>query len=123
MVCQTRVRHEDRHDYTKHMLRLRHASQINGAEGERIILLAARWHQRLGRMLAGMFRGICQNGGGGDTSPTCAGSSRVTDHVIEAPTRVLQLIEQVQLAHAMRSPSRSRRRRGRSLRRSALTPK
>ncbi|MBX3685553.1 MAG: DUF932 domain-containing protein, partial [Rhodocyclaceae bacterium] len=31
MVCQTRVRQEDRRDYTKHMLRLRHASQINGA--------------------------------------------------------------------------------------------
>jgi hypothetical protein len=31
MVCQTRVRHEDRRDHTKRMLRLRHASQINGA--------------------------------------------------------------------------------------------
>lgn len=39
MVCQTRVRHEDRRDYTKHMLRLRHASQINGAEANEIILL------------------------------------------------------------------------------------
>ena len=26
MVCQTRVRHDDRRDYTKHMIRLRHAS-------------------------------------------------------------------------------------------------
>jgi hypothetical protein len=31
MLCQTRVRHDDRRDYTKHMIRLRHASQINGA--------------------------------------------------------------------------------------------
>jgi hypothetical protein len=30
MVTQTRVRHDDRRDYTKHMIRLRHASQING---------------------------------------------------------------------------------------------
>lgn len=29
MVCQTRVRADDRRDYTKHMIRLRHASQIN----------------------------------------------------------------------------------------------
>ena len=30
MVCQTRVRQEGRRDFTKHMIRLRHASQING---------------------------------------------------------------------------------------------
>jgi hypothetical protein len=35
MVTQTRVRHDDRRDYTKHMIRLRHASQINGARGQR----------------------------------------------------------------------------------------
>ena len=39
MVTQTRVRQEDRRDYTKHMLRLRHASQINGREANEIILL------------------------------------------------------------------------------------
>jgi hypothetical protein len=39
MVTQTRVRHDDRRDYTKHMLRLRHASQINGAEANEIVLL------------------------------------------------------------------------------------
>src|SRR3546814_17445115 len=33
MVTQTRTRHEDRRDYTKHMIRLRHASQLN-APGE-----------------------------------------------------------------------------------------
>ncbi|WP_439650214.1 hypothetical protein [Isoalcanivorax beigongshangi] len=32
MVTQTRTRHEDRRDYTKHMIRLRHASQINARE-------------------------------------------------------------------------------------------
>src|SRR6218665_534225 len=30
MVCQTRVRHDDRRDHTKHMIRLRHASQMQG---------------------------------------------------------------------------------------------
>lgn len=42
MVCQTRVRHEDRREFTKHMLRLRHASQINGKEVNEIILLVRR---------------------------------------------------------------------------------
>ncbi len=35
MVTQTRVRDEGQRDYTKHMIRLRHASQINGARGQR----------------------------------------------------------------------------------------
>ena len=39
MVCQTRVRADDRRDYTKHMIRLRHVSQINGREANEIILL------------------------------------------------------------------------------------
>ena len=40
MVTQTRTRHEDRRDYTKHMIRLRHASQINArGEANEIILL------------------------------------------------------------------------------------
>ena len=56
MVCQTRVRHEDRRDYTKHMLRLRHASQINGAEANEIILLNSHDGSSSYQMLAGMFR-------------------------------------------------------------------
>ena len=39
MVCQARVRDEGKREYTKHMLRLRHASQINGEEANEIILL------------------------------------------------------------------------------------
>ena len=62
MVCQTRVRHEDRRDYTKHMLRLRHASQINGAEANEIILLNSHDGTSSYQMLAGMFRFVCQNG-------------------------------------------------------------
>jgi hypothetical protein len=43
MVCQTRVRRADRRDFTKHMIRLRHASQV-GARGEanKLILLNIR---------------------------------------------------------------------------------
>ncbi len=39
MVAQTRVRNEDRRDFTKHMIRLRHANQINDAEANEIVLL------------------------------------------------------------------------------------
>jgi hypothetical protein len=39
MVCQTRVRDEGKREHTKHMVRLRHADQINGTEANEIILL------------------------------------------------------------------------------------
>jgi hypothetical protein len=42
MACQTRVKLQDRADFTKHMVRLRHASQINGAEANEIILVVRR---------------------------------------------------------------------------------
>ena len=38
-ACQTRVRHPDKRDYTKHMLRLRRAGQITGQQVPEIILL------------------------------------------------------------------------------------
>lgn len=56
MVCQTRVRADDRRDYTKHMIRLRHASQINGREANEIILLNSHDGTSSYQMLAGMFR-------------------------------------------------------------------
>ncbi|HCE6609194.1 TPA: DUF945 domain-containing protein, partial [Pseudomonas aeruginosa] len=62
MVCQTRVRHDDRRDYTKHMIRLRHASQINGREANEIILLNSHDGTSSYQMLAGMFRFVCSNG-------------------------------------------------------------
>ena len=62
MVCQTRVRQEGRRDYTKHLLRLRHASQINGREANEIILLNSHDGSSSYQMLAGMFRFVCQNG-------------------------------------------------------------
>lgn len=61
MVCQTRVRHEDRRDFTKHMLRLRHASQINSKEANEIILLNSHDGTSSYQMLAGMFR-LCPAG-------------------------------------------------------------
>ncbi|MBH9402224.1 DUF945 domain-containing protein [Pseudomonas aeruginosa] len=63
MVCQTRVRRDDRRDFTKHMIRLRHASQIDArGEANEIILLNSHAGTSSYQMLAGMFRFVCQNG-------------------------------------------------------------
>jgi hypothetical protein len=99
MVCQTRVRHEDRRDYTKHMLRLRHASQINGAEANEIILLNSHDGSSSYQMLAGLFRFVCHNGlVCGDTfaDVRVPHKGNVTDHVIEGAFEVLHGFERVQ---------------------------
>ena len=99
MVCQTRVRQEDRRDYTKHMLRLRHASQINGAEANEIILLNSHDGTSSYQMLAGMFRFVCQNGlVCGDTFADVRvhHKGNVIDQVIEGAYEVLHGFEQVQ---------------------------
>jgi hypothetical protein len=62
MVAQTRVRDEGKREHTKHMMRLRHASQINGAEAKEIILLNSHDGTSSYQMLAGMFRFACCNG-------------------------------------------------------------
>lgn len=61
MACQTRVRRDDRREFTKHMLRLRHASQINGAEANEIVLLNSHDGTSSYQMLAGQFR-LCPAG-------------------------------------------------------------
>lgn len=48
----TRVRNEDRCDFTKHMIRLRHANQINDAEANQIVLLNSHDGNRLRSTLA-----------------------------------------------------------------------
>lgn len=62
MVAQTKVRNQDKREHTKHMIRLRHADQINGREANEIILLNSHDGSSSYQMLAGMFRFVCQNG-------------------------------------------------------------
>ena len=57
-----RVRDEGKREHTKHMIRLRHASQINGAEANEIVLLNSHDGTSSYQMLAGMFRFVCSNG-------------------------------------------------------------
>ncbi|MBN3785946.1 DUF932 domain-containing protein [Burkholderia sp. Ac-20353] len=62
MVCQTRVRDSGKREFTKHMLRLRHADQITGDEADEIVLLNSHDGTSSYQMLAGTFRFVCQNG-------------------------------------------------------------
>lgn len=99
MVCQTRVRHEDRREFTKHMLRLRHASQINGKEANEIILINSHDGTSSYQMLAGMFRFVCHNGlvcGDIVDDVRVPHKGNVADHVIEGAYEVLSGFDQVQ---------------------------
>ena len=101
MVCQTRVRHEDRREYTKHMLRLRHASQINGAEANEVILLNSHDGTSSYQMLGGMFRFVCSNGlvcGDAVADVRIHHKGNVAGQVIEGAYEVLKGFEQVQEA-------------------------
>ena len=99
MVCQTRVRREDRRDFTKHLLRLRHASQINGAEANEIILLNSHDGTSSYQMMAGAYRFVCANGlVCGDTFADVRVPHKgdVAGQVIEGAFEVLQGFERVQ---------------------------
>jgi len=61
-ACQTKVRDEGRREHTKHMLRLRHAEQINGRQANEVVLLNSHDGSSSYQMMAGMFRFVCQNG-------------------------------------------------------------
>ncbi|MBE1183344.1 DUF932 domain-containing protein, partial [Escherichia coli] len=99
MVCQTRVRNEDRREFTKHMIRMRHASQINGSEANEIILLNSHDGTSSYQMLAGMFRFVCHNGlvcGETTADIRVPHKGDVAGEVIEGAYEVLQGFEQVQ---------------------------
>ncbi|EHU6143564.1 DUF932 domain-containing protein, partial [Escherichia coli] len=55
-ACQTRVRDPGRRGYTKHMLRLRRAGEINGEHFPEIILLNSHDGTSSYQMLPGYFR-------------------------------------------------------------------
>ncbi|WP_137819188.1 DUF932 domain-containing protein [Pseudomonas sp. 2FG] len=108
MVCQTRVRRDDRRDFTKHMIRLRHSSQIDArGEANEIILLNSHDGTSSYQMLAGMFRFVCQNGlVCGDTVADVRAPHKgdVAAQVIEGAYEVLHGFEQAQASReAMRA--------------------
>lgn len=92
MVCQTRVRDESKRAFTKHMLRLRHATQIDDAEANEIILLNSHDGTSCYQMLAGMFRFACSNGlvcGTQIADVRVRHKGEIVDNVIEGAFEVL----------------------------------
>ncbi|EKS9799704.1 MULTISPECIES: DUF932 domain-containing protein [Burkholderia] len=92
MVCQTRVRVAAKREHTKHMLRLRHASQVASPETPEIILLNSHDGSSSYQMLAGYFRFVCQNGlVFGDTTHDIRVPHKgdVVDHVVDGAHEVL----------------------------------
>lgn len=61
-VTQSRCRVEGKTPFTKHMLRLRHSSQIGGDVANEIILINSHDGTSSYQMLAGVFRFVCANG-------------------------------------------------------------
>ena len=91
-VTQTRVRDEGKRDFTKHMLRLRHASQIADTEANEIILLNSHDGTSSYQMLAGMFRFVCSNGlvcGNTVSDVRVPHKGQIMDNVIEGAYDVL----------------------------------
>ena len=98
MVAQARVRHEDKKEYTRHMLRLRHHSQLAGEEANEIILLNSHDGTSSYQMFAGMYRFVCANGLVTGTTTDCLRvphRGNVVDHVIEGAYSVLNDFESV----------------------------
>lgn len=62
MVAQGRTRVPGKADFTKHMLRLRHAGDISASEANEIILINSHDGTSSYQMLAGVFRFVCCNG-------------------------------------------------------------
>ena len=65
-VAQSRTRHEDRREFTKHLLRLRHVNHIQaltvGSEFPEISLLNSHDGTSSYQMDAGIYRLVCSNG-------------------------------------------------------------
>ncbi len=66
-ASQSRTRCDDRRDHTKHLLRLRHASQIGqpatvGDSVPEVVLMNSHDGSSSYQMMGGMFRFVCSNG-------------------------------------------------------------
>ncbi|KAA3535974.1 DUF932 domain-containing protein, partial [Pseudomonas savastanoi] len=99
MACQTRVRDQGKREHTKHMLRLRHASQILDQEANEIILLNSHDGSSY-QMIGGKFRFVCANGlvlgdVAADQKVRHSGRGDVVHDVIEGAFEVLKHFEQI----------------------------
>lgn len=98
MACQAKCRIEGKSDFTKHMLRLRQANQINSREANEIILINSHDGTSSYQMLAGSFRFVCCNGmvcGNTLSDVRVPHKGNVVDNVIEGAFRVVEDFELV----------------------------
>ena len=99
MVCQSKSRIEGKTEYTKHMIRMRHAGQVTTRpEANEIILINSHDGASSYQMLAGQFRFICCNGlvvGDVSNDIRIPHKGRIQDEVIEGAFRVLDDFEAV----------------------------
>jgi hypothetical protein len=99
MVAQSKPKDDDRLGFARHMIRLRHASQVNADEANEIILVNSHDGTSSYQMLAGMFRFVCQNGiVAGDIVQDVRVPHRgnVIDNVIEGSYRILEEFELIE---------------------------
>ncbi|EFA6209923.1 DUF945 domain-containing protein [Escherichia coli] len=98
-ACQTRVRDPGRRGYTKHMLRLRRAGEINGEHVPEIILLNSHDGTSSYQMLPGYFRFVCQNGcvcGQSLGEVRVPHRGNVVDRVIEGAYEVVGVFDRIE---------------------------
>lgn len=92
MACQTRVRQDDRRDFTKHMVRMRHATQVNDAEANEIVLLNSHDGTSSYQLISGLYRYVCSNGlvfGDTFSDVRVHHKGQIVDRVIEGAYEVL----------------------------------
>jgi hypothetical protein len=99
MVAQTRVRDSNRREFTKHMIRLRHADSIVKDEANEVIMLNSHDGTSSYQMLAGMIRFVCMN-----SLVTCENGTEIrvhhkgndiADRVIEGAFEVVNGFERI----------------------------
>lgn len=99
MAAQARCRDEGKREFTKHMVRMRHAGQGKGeGEANEVILLNSHDGTSSYQMVAGMFRFVCANGlvvGEVVEDLKVRHSGNVIDNVIEGAFTVLDQFGQV----------------------------
>ncbi|MDM0029151.1 DUF932 domain-containing protein [Variovorax saccharolyticus] len=98
MVAQTRVRDEGKREFTKHLLRMRHRSQINDAEANEVILLNSHDGTSSYQCISGLVRFACMNGlvcGEALNDVRVRHSGEIVDNVIEGAFRVMGGFDQV----------------------------
>ncbi len=99
MVAQSKSRIEGKTEFTKHMIRMRHAGQVGArTEANEIILINSHDGASSYQMLAGVFRFVCCNGlvcGTVANDIRIPHKGNVQDEVIEGAFRVLDDFEAV----------------------------